>query len=47
MKIYIVNFEDQDCYCAYTSFAKAKEFLWENYCEEVSEEVRAKFQKMT
>ena len=43
MKIYIVNFADQDFYCAYTSFEKAKQVLWENYCEEVSNETRAKF----
>lgn len=35
MKIYIVNFNDQGNYAAYTSEAKAKEVLWETYCEEI------------
>ena len=43
MKIYIVNFNDQGNYAAYTSEAKAKEVLWETYCEEIPAETREKY----
>ena len=43
MKIYILNFNDNGCYCAYTSFEKAKSVLWESYCDEYDPEVRAKY----
>lgn len=43
MKIYILNFNDSECYCAYATFEKAKQVLWETYCDEVSEEIRAKY----
>lgn len=43
MKVYVLNFADQECYCAYATFEKAKAMLWEAYCEEVAEETRAKY----
>ena len=43
MKIYVLNFNDQECYAAYTSFEKAKEVLWEAYCDDCDAEVRAKY----
>lgn len=43
MKIYVLSFNDSGIYCAYSSFEKAKAVLWESYCDEVSQEIRAKF----
>ena len=43
MTIYILNFNDSECYCAYTSFEKAKSVLWECYCDDVDNETRAKY----
>ena len=43
MKIYILNFNDSGTYCAYTSFEKAKQVLWECYCDDINEEYRAKY----
>ena len=43
MTIYIVNFNDQDNYAAYTSEKKAKEVLWDAYCEDITEETRLKW----
>ena len=43
MTIYIVNFNDQGNYAAYTAEAKAKEFLWAAYCEEIPAETREKY----
>lgn len=41
MTIYIVHFNDSENYAAYTSEAKAKQTIWENYCEEISEATKA------
>ena len=43
MKIYIVNFNGQDNYAAYTSEEKAKQALLDAYCEEIPEEIRLKY----
>ena len=43
MKIYILNFNDTGSYCAYKTFEKAKQTLWETYCDEVAEETRVKY----
>lgn len=43
MKIYILSFNDSGNYCAYTTFEKAKEVLWECYCEDVDEATRTKY----
>lgn len=43
MVIYILNFSDQDNYCAYTNLQKAKDTLWQCYCDEVDEKERAKY----
>ena len=43
MTIYILNFNDSGSYCAYTSFEKAKKVLWESYCDEVAEDIRAQY----
>ena len=40
-KIYVVDLHDTGIYCAYTTEAKAKQVLWELYCDEVDEDVRA------
>ena len=42
MTIYIVNFNDNDCFAAYASLEDAKKCLWDAYCEEYPEDVRAK-----
>ena len=42
-KIYILEFVDSDNYCAYATYEKAKQVLWETYCEEVDKETREKF----
>lgn len=42
MKIYILEFADSGNYCAYKTFEKAKEILWECYCEDVDDETRAR-----
>lgn len=41
MTIYIVHFSDTGNYAAYTSEAKAKQTLWEGYCEEIYDETQA------
>lgn len=41
--IYVLHFNDQADYAAYPSLEKAKEVLWEAYCNEVDEEIRAKW----
>ena len=43
MIIYILNFNDTGIYCAYTSFEKAKQVLWESYCDEIDQETRTKY----
>ena len=45
MTIYVLNFNDNECYAAYTSFEKAKQILWENYCDEVDLDTRGKYLK--
>ena len=40
--IYVVNFCDQDNYCAYTSIEKAREVIWDAYLDDFSEEVIAR-----
>ena len=35
MKIYILNFNDSGIYCAYATKEKAKQVLWECYCDEI------------
>ena len=45
MTIYVLNFNDNDCYCAYKTFEKAKQILWENYCDEIDLETRNKYLK--
>lgn len=40
MTIYIVRYNDAETDAAYTSEAKAKQTIWENYCEEMSDEVK-------
>jgi hypothetical protein len=34
-KIYVLNFNDNDIYCAYATKEAAKKVLWENYCDEI------------
>jgi inorganic pyrophosphatase len=41
--IYILEFADSGNYCAYATYEKAKQVLWETYCEEVDKETREKF----
>ena len=43
MTIYIVHFRDAEDYAAYTSEAKAKQTIWEHYCEEISAETQARY----
>ena len=43
MTIYIVHYNDVENYAAYTSEAKAKQTIWESYCEEMSDEVKAQY----
>jgi hypothetical protein len=42
-KVYILEFADTGNYCAYATYEKAKQVLWETYCEEVDKEIREKF----
>jgi hypothetical protein len=42
-KVYVLEFADSGNYCAYATYEKAKQVLWENYCEEVDKETREKF----
>ena len=42
-KVYILEFADSGNYCAYATYEKAKQVLWETYCEEVDKETREKF----
>ena len=39
-KVYVVELYDTGIYAAYKTEAKAKEVLWECYCDEVDEDVR-------
>lgn len=41
--IYVLHFADQDNYAAYTSLKKAKEVMWECYCEDYDEVFRAQY----
>jgi hypothetical protein len=34
-KIYVLNFNDNGCYCAYATKDAAKKVLWESYCDEL------------
>ena len=34
-KIYVLNFTDNGCYCAYATKEAAKKVLWECYCDEI------------
>ena len=43
MKVYVVEFYDSGIYAAYKTKEKAKEVLWQTYCDEVSPETRAKY----
>ena len=43
MKIYLLNFNESGAYCAYKSFEKAKQVLWESYCDECDEAIRKKY----
>jgi inorganic pyrophosphatase len=43
MTIYVLNFNDTGSYYAYTSFERAKQILWECYCDEVDQEKREKY----
>ena len=43
MMIYVLSFNDNECFSAYTSFERAKSVLWENYCEEIDKEERDKY----
>ena len=38
MMIYVLSFNDNECFSAYTSFERAKSVLWENYCEEIDKD---------
>ena len=40
MTIYIVHYNDAENYAAYTSEAKAKQTIWENYCEEMPDKTK-------
>ena len=40
-KVYVVELYDTGIYCAYKTEAKAKQALWECYCDEIDEDVRA------
>ena len=41
--IYVLSFNDTGVYCAYTNFEKAKEVLWETYCDDIPAETRNKY----
>lgn len=43
MMIYVLNFNDTGVYCAYTSFEKARQALWECYCDDVDQGTRTKY----
>ena len=34
-KVYVLNFNDNGCYCAYATKEAAKKVLWESYCDEI------------
>lgn len=46
-KVYVLNFNETGIYCAYATKEKAKQVLWECYCDEIlpyySEERRQEF----
>ena len=41
--IWLISFYDGDAYCAYRTVEKAKEVLWQMYCDDVAEEDREKY----
>jgi hypothetical protein len=47
MRIYTVELDGSGIVAAYTSLAKAKEFVWNCYVSENSEEYRKKFNEYT
>ena len=43
MKIYVIELYDDGMYAAYKTKEKAKEVLWQMYCDDVDREVREIF----
>lgn len=45
MTIWVINWYDGEAYCAYKTLEKAREILWQMYCDEIAEEDREKFEE--
>ena len=43
MKIYIIELYDDGIYAAYKTKEKAKEVLWQMYCDDVDREIRERY----
>ena len=43
MKVYVIELYDDGIYAAYKTKEKAKEVLWQMYCDEVDREVRERY----
>ena len=43
MKVYVIELYDDGIYAAYKTKAKAKETLWQMYCDDVDREVRERY----
>ena len=42
-KVYVIELYDDGVYAAYKTKEKAKEVLWQMYCDDVDKEVREKY----
>ena len=43
MKVYVVELYDDGIYAAYKTKEKAKEVLWQMYCDDVDREIRERY----
>ena len=43
MKVYVIELYDDGMYAAYKTKEKAKEVLWQMYCDDVDREIRERY----
>ena len=43
MKVYVIELYDDGIYAAYKTKGKAKEVLWQMYCDDVDREIRERY----
>ena len=43
MKVYVIELYDDGIYAAYKTKEKAKEVLWQMYCDDIDKEIRDRY----